>query len=237
MILVIVVVAKSIKSVVEKTVKSSLSFSPRPKGYFFSLEGLDGCGKSTQIESLQSYFLEQGLEVVVVREPGGEPFAEKIRDLLLHQKNNQIHDTTELLLFFAARNQVIQHIILPALEANKIVIADRFVWSSFAYQGFGRGLDLKTIRLLSNIVCEDVVPLHTFILDIPLSIMYKRRGQKLDRMENQDQVFFKNVIEGYHQIAKANSKYISLITGTQPTDVIFKTIVEHIKNYLNTYEN
>jgi len=136
------------------------------KGLFITFEGLEGCGKTTQAKMLFDFLIKQGIPSIYTKEPGGTKIGDKIRNILLDQKNDGMDYKTEMLLFLASRAENVRLIILPALEEGKIVISDRFYDSTTAYQGYGRGIDLKIIKHLNSLVVEKAIPDLTFILDI-----------------------------------------------------------------------
>jgi dTMP kinase len=194
----------------------------KSKGYFISLEGLDGCGKSTHIRLLADYLGKKGYSVLQIREPGGCAVSEKIRKILLSREHTHMAPDTELLLYWAARAQLIAEVISPALLQGKFIIADRFGWSTFAYQGYGRGMDLRHISYLKKIVCGSVWPYHSFFLDISLDEMKKRAKidkKELDRMESQNDEFFMRTRQGYLNLARENQKYFTVLDSTLPIEV------------------
>ncbi len=199
-------------------------------GFFISLEGIDGCGKSTQIVRLKKSLEEKGLAVITIREPGGCVLSEKIRGLLLDSDNGDVSATTELLLFNSARAQLIHEIVAPALKEGKIVLADRFGWATYAYQGYGRGLSLEHINSLRNIACGDIWPGFSFLLDISIPLMKERLSNtaKPDRMEQAGDAFFHKVREGYLKIAQENSKQFAVLDGSQSADSIHQQICEKV---------
>ena len=155
--------------------------------HFFSLEGIDGSGKTTQIDMLIDALTKEGYSVVKLREPGGAKISERVREILLDTSFKGImSDKTELLLYNAARAQVIAEIIQPALDAGKIVIADRFAWSTFAYQGYARGLGADLVQRLTEITCDGCFPELTVVLDIDVQrgrARTAKRGEAPDRLE------------------------------------------------------
>lgn len=187
---------------------------------FVSFEGTEGVGKSTLIATLHRQ-LAKNYPVVLTREPGGTPLAEKIRALLLEPDQEQMSSETELLLIYAARAQHLQHVILPALASSKIVLCDRFVDASIAYQHGGRGMDLAQIQLLTkNFVSR--LPDITFWLDAPVEVGMQRaqkRGQ-LDRFEQEKLSFFTRVRDHYQQLAKQSPERIIRLDALQdPTQL------------------
>ena len=201
---------------------------------FICLEGIDGSGKSTQITALENLFKSKGFEVLKIREPGGTEISENVRDILLNPAHKgKMNNITELLLYNAARSQLIHEVIKPALEKGVAVLADRFAYSTLAYQGYGRGLDIGMIKNLLSITCGDYFPNKTFILDLPVSLSRKRQagdgarsGQ--DRIELEKNEFFERVAEGYRTIAKENPESCVLLNAVSPQEDIFKLLVSHL---------
>jgi dTMP kinase len=194
-----------------------------------SFEGIDGCGKSTQIDLLKVYFENKSISYSIFREPGGTEISERIRSLLLHE-TDEIHPVTELLLFSAARSQLIQEKIRPLLKENKVVILDRFFDSTTAYQGYGRkSADLTSIRTLNDLATHHTTPDITFYLKISPEEAEKRTdGNLKDRMENSGPDFFREVSRGYDLLAKKESR-IHSIDATLSPEVIHTQIVEIIE--------
>lgn len=194
---------------------------------FFSLEGVDGSGKTTQLALLAEHLRRAGREVVTVREPGGTPVSDKIRALILSPEN-PIVPAAELLLFSAARAQLVSQVIAPALKAGKVVLADRFGWSTLAYQGYGRGMDHGPIRELFRIACGDIWPLHSFLLDLPVASMRDRLaagGRSADRMESESAAFFERVRLGYRRIAQENADRFTVIDAGQSPEAVQQAIL------------
>jgi dTMP kinase len=183
------------------------------RGRFITLEGGEGVGKSTNLQYIQQLLLEQQLDVVVTREPGGTELAEKIRQLLLETHAETITEKAELLLVFAARAQHIQHVILPALQQGRWVLSDRFTDATYAYQGGGRGMDMQTIAWLESSVQGDLRPDLTLLLDAPLDIGMSRAQQrgKLDRFESEQRVFFERVRQAYLKRAGQDQQRYKII--------------------------
>ena len=171
----------------------------RERGFFVSFEGIDGSGKSTQILRLRDNLVREGFSVVLVREPGGTSLGERIRPILLDKSSVGMCMETELLLFEAARAQIVHEVISPALQDGKIVLCDRFFDATVAYQGYGRGLPIERIEWLNRFAAQTLEPDITFLLDIPEDVALARReGRgKEDRMEAEGRSFLKRVREGY----------------------------------------
>lgn len=193
-----------------------------------TFEGIDGCGKSTQINLLKQHLEAQGKQVRVYREPGGTSIAEKIRSLLLDSKN-EIAAVSELLLFSAARAQLVQEKIIPDLESGTVVILDRFYDSTIAYQGYGRSvLPLKDIDALNKMASHGFIPNLTFYLRIPLTLALQRRAERAqDRMEMAGDEFYTRVIEGYELMVKEHPRFI-VLDGAQPIESIALEIQKHL---------
>ncbi len=198
---------------------------------FITFEGIDGCGKTTQIRRLKNFLTEHNYEVVTVREPGGTEISEMIRNILLHSKN-QISPVSELLLFNSARSVLVQEIIKPALEQGKIVICDRFFDSTLAYQGYGRGLNLDDVKKCNKIASNNLIPDLTIYLSVSLEISKSRTDRtEFDRFEQAGDEFFKRVINGFEQIAIDEPNRIFKICSEEPIDEVSKKIIEIIINY------
>ena len=192
------------------------------KGRFITLEGGEGVGKSTNLQYIQQLLLEQQLDVVVTREPGGTELAEKIRQLLLEKHDETITEKAELLLVFAARSQHIQHVILPALQQGRWVLSDRFTDATYAYQGGGRGMDMQTIAWLEHTVQGDLRPDLTLLLDAPLDVGLSRAQQrgKLDRFESEQRDFFERVRQAYLKRASQDLQRYKIIDAGLPLNQV-----------------
>ena len=188
---------------------------------FISFEGTEGVGKTTLITSIHHYLKQQGHDVVLTREPGGTPLAERIRNLLLDQHDESVNESCELLLIFAARAQHIQQVIQPALQQNKWVLSDRFVDASFAYQGGGRLLDQQKIILLQQKFVS-LMPQLTFWLDAPVEVGMQRAKNRgaLDRFEQEKIEFFERVRAVYAARAQAEPNRIIRIDATQTPQIM-----------------
>jgi dTMP kinase len=196
-------------------------------GLFITLEGIDFCGKTTQAKKLDSYLRRKGYDVLLVREPGGNRVAEKIRKVLLSRKNSDMTPLTELLLYEAARSQLTEKVILPALKQRKTVVCDRYADSSLAYQGFGRGLNKKMIESLNLIATFGLSPDLTIILDVPLAVSAKRRrleGKEKDRLEKENSDFHKKIRQGFLTIASMNRKRVKVVDGTGDIDSTWQEV-------------
>ena len=196
----------------------------KKRGKFITVEGVDGAGKSTQFEVIAKALRERGIDLATTREPGGPESAEKIRTLLLTEPMTA---KCELLLMFAARQENLEKIIRPALEAGKWVLCDRFTDASVAYQGYGRGRSLKEIEMLANFVHPDIRPDKTVIFDLPTEIAAARLSRKLDRFEQEDADFHHRVRQGYLEIAKKEPERCVVIDAAgSPEEVAGKVLKE-----------
>jgi dTMP kinase len=198
---------------------------------FISFEGIDFCGKSTQVELLKKNLTEKNKRVEIIREPGGTEISEKVREVLLDKKHYHMFMETEIFLFSASRAQLVREKIRPHLKTGVYVISDRFHDSTTAYQGFGRGIDLETVKRINNLAIGDTLPDLTFIIDIPVEVAEKRKRQKhgpdLDRIEVSDSGFYQRVREGYLKIAEKEKRF-RVIDGTVSTQEIHSKVVDEI---------
>ncbi len=192
------------------------------RGCFITFEGVEGCGKSTQLVLLKQYLASQGREVEVTREPGGTPIAEAIRRVLLDPENHALTPVAEVLLYAAARAQHVAERIRPALEAGKIVLCDRFADSTTAYQGAGRALPEATIAALHRIATEGVWPELTIVLDIDPELGLERAAARrgLDRIENESIEFHRRVREGFLTLARAEPQRVTVVDGSRDADSV-----------------
>lgn len=175
------------------------------KGLFITFEGVDGCGKSTQMRFLSEYLTEEhGIMPVLTREPGGCNISEKIRDMVLDIENREMDDRTEALLYAAARAQHVGQVIAPAVEQGRIVLCDRFIDSSLAYQGVGRGLGIGAVMDINQFAMGDTMPHKTFFLDFPPHLAFERMSKKRvhDRLETQEEDFYIMLYNGFVKLSE-----------------------------------
>ncbi|MES2823991.1 MAG: dTMP kinase [Pseudomonadota bacterium] len=192
------------------------------RGRFLTIEGTEGVGKSTNLTYVHNWLSQRGIEVVVSREPGGTPFAEEIRALLLARRDEAVDETAELLLIFAARAQHLQQVIKPALARGAWVLCDRFTDATYAYQGGGRGLSLATIAQLEVLVQGELRPDLTLILDIDVELGLARARERgeLDRFESETIAFFERVRSAYGaRVQTAPGHYAVINAGQALVDV------------------
>ncbi len=204
------------------------------KGLFITVEGTDGSGKTTQIKLMEEFLKAAGNDVVLSREPGGTEISETIRNLILDPGNKDISPLTEMLLYAAARAQHVFQVIRPSLESGKCVICDRFVDSSYAYQGCGRGVDLKTVADVNRAAVDGVVPDITFFLNIDPRLAIERRIKSTgaDRIEQEKMDFHMRVYEGYRKMALLYPDRIKTIDASKSIEEISLQIKTYLKEIL-----
>jgi dTMP kinase len=196
------------------------------RGVFITFEGMDGCGKTTQMRRLGKRLRGASHDVLETIEPGGTRIGSQIRGILLDSANRELSPTTELLLYFAARSQNVDELILPALAEGKIVLSDRFTDSSLAYQGFGRGLGPDTVLALDRIACRGLKPDVTLLIEIDLATSLaraearNRHGNRTDRMEEQEAAFYNRVRDAYGALAAAEPDRFRIIDGRAGVDAV-----------------
>jgi dTMP kinase len=210
------------------------------RGKFITFEGLDGCGKSTQLEKLAAFLRTEKIDVVTTREPGGTAIGERIRAVLLDSRTAGLDSQAEMALMFAARAQLIAEVIRPALAARKWVLCDRFTDSTEAYQGAGRGLGSGPVLELHKVLCGDVWPDLTILMDsdVNSSVSRARRRNKSaehdeNRFEKESRAFFARVHEGFLKIAEREPRRIVKIDARPPIEVVHGEIVRVVKEKLN----
>ena len=206
------------------------------KGLFITFEGVDGCGKTTQLQLLAQYLREAGKEVLVTREPGAKGLGSKIREILLNY-DGAVSDRCETFLFLADRAQHIDMIVNPAVNEGKIVLCDRHIDSSTAYQGYGRGLDIKRIDMLNMIATNGQRPDLTFVFDIDEYTSMKRVGKEKDRMECAGIEFFNRVRLGYLELSKQEPQRIKVIDASGTIEAIHNDVVGICCNILKFMHN
>lgn len=203
-----------------------------PKGYFISLEGGEGAGKSTQNKRIVKWLSERGHAVVETREPGGTVISEQIRQLLLDTRNAGLNPVSELLLMFAARSQLVQEVIRPALDAGKVVVCDRFTDASYAYQGGGRQLGAEMVASVEKLVLGDLQPDLTLLFDLPVETGMQRvagRGAA-DRFEAESVRFFERVRNAYLARAADDPKRFRVIDASANESAVW----EQVRNILQS---
>ena len=189
------------------------------RGLFFAFEGIDGCGKSTQVSAVRDKLVDSGYEVVVTREPGGTVISEKIREILIDPLHAEMVNECELLLYLAARAQHVREKIGPALDLGKIVLCDRFQLATLAYQGYGRNFNLELLEKLNSFATAGLVPNMTFVFDIPVDLAFERM-QKMDklkdRLESSGVDFFHLIRKGYIELGSRDKMLVTIINADRP---------------------
>ena len=200
---------------------------------FITFEGIEGCGKSTQIKLLGEFLKSKKRKTIITREPGGTPLADKIREILLHKNHKNLAPLAELFLYEASRAQHVEEIIRPALTQKKIVLCDRFYDSTTVYQGYARGLGWALCEKLSLLAVNHLIPDLTFILDCPVEIGLSRSRSRLaqeksseSRFEEEDLKFHQKVRKGYLKLARKHPKRICVIDGYKKKEEVFKDICD-----------
>jgi dTMP kinase len=206
-------------------------------GLFLSFEGGEAAGKSVQAGRLAQTLGAGGRDVVLTREPGGTPFAERIRDVLLHAREVDLTPEAQALLFSAARAQHTRDVIRPALAAGKVVVADRYFDSTLAYQGYGLGADLEGLRAMTRFAVGSLVPQRTFLIDVPVSVTLSRLGARSgaarwDRFHGDDRAFYERVRDGYLRLAAAEPARFVVVNGDRLEDVVAADIRRQVDQLL-----
>lgn len=209
------------------------------KGVFISIEGIDGSGKSTLVKNLVKKLEEQGQDVLLLREPGGTQLGENIRNVLL-QPGQVVSTASELLLFNAARAQLIREVIQPALSQGKVIIVDRFVDSTYVYQSFAKGIPFEQVQLLHETFCDNLYPDITLLLDLPLSIAQQRRqvrekqseGKGKDRIEEEGETLQEKVAVGFAFLADKFSLRIQKIDATKKPEKMVNDALICLQKFL-----
>lgn len=199
---------------------------------FITFEGIDGSGKSTQISKLRERLEKEGAVVKVFRDPGGPEVSEKVREILL-SPDYEVDPVTELLLFSAARSQLMAEKVLPSLEEGAVVILDRFYDSTTAYQGYGRqSVSLDEIHKMNTIASHKRAPDLTIYMQISLQEAKKRMSKEKDRMEQAGDLFFEKVIEGFNEIAEAEDRFVT-VDATKPAEQVHRLIWDQVHSHLH----
>ncbi|WMI81459.1 dTMP kinase [Anaerotignum sp. MB30-C6] len=201
------------------------------RGFFISVEGSDGSGKSTQIKKIEEYLKSRNQEILLTREPGGTLISEKIRELLLDPTNKEMTAKTEMLLYAGARTQHLEEFILPNLQQGRSILSDRFTDSSIAYQGFGRGLG-DMVAEVNYIATGGISPDITFFLDLsPEAGIARKKAEvdhTMDRLELEKQEFHQRVYDGYKALCNLHEQRICRIDASQSVDAVFAEIKESL---------
>ncbi|MFR2775655.1 MAG: dTMP kinase [Anaerostipes sp.] len=204
-------------------------------GLFITMEGPDGAGKTTQIDLLRDYLSGKGYDIIVCREPGGTPISEAVRQVILNKDFTEMGNMTELLLYAAARAQLMEEVIRPALLEGKIVICDRFVESSAVYQGIGRNMGIDLVYQVNRFAIGDTVPDLTIMIDLnaEIGISRKKKQTELDRMEREALDFHERVVDGYRQLSQLFPERIYKVDGSRTIEEIHQKIVVQVNKKLH----
>ena len=210
-------------------------------GLFVTFEGIEGCGKTTQLQKLSNHLKCQNYQVVATREPGGTVIGDSIRTILLNPSHQEMSPLCELFLYEASRIQLLTEVIKPAMSQGAIDLCDRFTDSSLAYQGYGRGIPLELIKEQNRVATVGIRPQLTFLFDLPVEEGFKRiaarqyptiRGCKEDRLEREDLAFHERVRKGFLDLAEKEPERIAVIDAREDEGQIFKAILSIIKDYV-----
>jgi dTMP kinase len=215
--------------------------SPFVKGLFITFEGPDGSGKTSQMQRLGERLKSGGMEVVMTREPGGTSIGDRVRELVLSPEYDSMADETEVLLYASSRAQHVQEVIIPSLRRGAIVICDRFIDASIAYQGYGLGQQPEQVASINRYASMGLQPRRTYMLDVPVQISRERLlarakrigGAGLDRIEQKDKDYHERVREGFLLIARTEPRRVLLLNADRPEEEIAKDINEDCDRLLN----
>lgn len=202
-----------------------------------TFEGVEGSGKTTQVELLYNYLRDKGYQVIRTREPGGSALGEALRKVLL-QRDLNVLALSELLIFMASRAQHMEEIIMPALDRGALVLCDRFIDATYAYQGYGRGIDLGIIGTLNRLVTKGVMPNLTILLDCEASLGLKRKlvhSKQVDRFEKEEAAFHEQIRSGYLKLAEEDSKRFFVVNGKRAVETIHATIRDRVAKLLESH--
>ncbi|MDY6862480.1 MAG: dTMP kinase [Thermodesulfobacteriota bacterium] len=211
-------------------------------GYLITFEGIEGCGKTTQINLLKDYFKKKHIPFLLTREPGGTGVGEQIRKILLDAKNKDIFPVTELLLYEANRYQLVSQYVTKALKDGRLVLCDRFTDATLAYQGYGHGIDLELIKKLNFLATDGIEPDLTILFDCPVDVGLKRAEMrtgnesssfKEDRFEQKGIKFHEKVRKGYREIAKTNQNRIKIVESCQGVEEINREVIYLFESFIN----
>lgn len=206
---------------------------------FITLEGPEGSGKSSQLPELAEFLRGQGWDVLTTREPGGTLIGDQIRQILMRLDNQELHPRTEILLFLASRAQLVEQVIKPALREGKLVLSDRFGDSTLAYQGYGHGIDLATLRAMLDFATDNLKPDLTLLLDVDVEIglQRKRKEDEWNRLDAYELAFHQRVREGYHELCRQEPERWRVIDAMQPKDAVQLALRQAVMRFLQEKNN
>ncbi|MGD9677776.1 MAG: dTMP kinase [Vulcanibacillus sp.] len=210
------------------------------RGLFITFEGPDGSGKTTQLKLLADYLVEKGYKVFTTRDPGGTIISDKIRGILLEPEHEELISQTEILLYASSRAQLVHEVIIPAINQGKIVLCDRYIDASIAYQAYGLGVSQKIVEQINDFASSGLQPTRTYLLNINPEIGINRAlkrvnnefNNKLDRIEQKDIEYHRKVHEGFSKLAREDSNRIVEIDGEKTIDKIFQLIRDDFELFL-----
>ncbi|MGX8178866.1 dTMP kinase [Exiguobacterium artemiae] len=207
-------------------------------GTFITVEGPDGAGKTTQLQLLADYLKAEGYEIVMTREPGGTRIGNEIRSLILNPDFKEMDEMTEILLYAASRAQHVNELIRPALEAGKIVLCDRFIDASIAYQGYGLGYSIEQVQEINRQATNDLTPDRTYLFDLTVADSKRRMVERgaLDRIEQRDDDFRQRVYEGFLTLAEQEPERIQLVDANHSIDDLQQILRQDVLTYLEKRE-
>ncbi|MCK5060331.1 dTMP kinase [Candidatus Bipolaricaulota bacterium] len=197
------------------------------QGKLIVFEGIDFTGKSTQVELLANYLRRNNLTVTTTHEPGGTALGEKLRKIILSRRNDELLPFSELLLLITSRAQLCSEIIEPALHMGHVVISSRYRFSSIAYQGYGRGIDLGLVQQLNEAATQSRAADITFLIDLQAELAVERKPKKHDRIEKEDLLFYRRVRQGYLKLAHNNPR-VKIIDGAMSVEEIARAVIDHL---------
>lgn len=211
---------------------SNICFWISKMGFFILFEGIEGCGKTTQARMLTRRLSRSAFPATLVQEPGGTATGKAVRRLLKHRVEVQMNPVTELLLFAASRAQLVEEIIRPALNEDRVVVCDRYVQSTLAYQGYGRGLDLRVVETVNEVATRGLAPDLAILLDLDIEKGLRRKGKATDRFEKEGAAFHSRVREGYLEMARSDPARWLVIDADEPRAKIHSTVWKRMQELL-----
>lgn len=204
-------------------------------GKFITFEGSDGSGKTTILNNVEMFLKENNIDFILTREPGGTKISEKIREILLSNDNKEMSARTEALLYAASRAQHVDELIVPNLEKGKLVITDRYVLSSLAYQGFGRELGYDEVKAINDFATDELIPDYTFFFNVdPITVLKRKRNNFVtDRLENESNSYHNKVYEGYQEIMRKNKDNLIIIDASKSIVEVTEQTLDKLRSILN----
>lgn len=204
------------------------------RGHLFTFEGIDGCGKSTQANRLEKRLDDSGITTSLFREPGGTPISEKIREVILSLTNSEMSPETEALLLAASRSQLLMSTVIPELERGTVILCDRYVDSTLAYQGYGRGLPRGWLREINRLAVESALPAGTFLFDVPVNEALDRLADRQrDRIEDSGSEFLERVRDGFLTLAEQESDRYIVLDGTEKPELLEERIYAEVMQIIS----